>query len=100
MNPYVARLKAYLAEKVPDYEFADGQSLLEMLHYYYTCANPIDSGLIRCQLGEVDKYLKKLPMEDADQIFAVVSGLCAEYEKKAFIAGIQVGTRLIHELGT
>ena len=98
MNPYIARLKKYLADKTPDYGYTDARSLLEMLYYYYSHDNPTDNGVIRCQLHEVGRYLAKLPVEDGDKVFDVITDLINAYEKEAFLQGLQTGARLSMEL--
>lgn len=87
-----------MADRTPEYGYTDARSLLDMLFYYYTMENPIDCGVIRCQLDTVNMYLKKLPVEDSDKIFDVVTDLIGEHEKIAFLAGVQVGVRLFWEL--
>lgn len=98
MNRYIENLKAFLAKQAPNFGYDDASSILEMLYYYYTLANPVDNAVIRCQLKELDDVLRKLPQEDMDAVFDLSSGLCAACERQAFIDGIQVGIRLYTEL--
>ena len=98
MNPYIARLKKYLADNTPDYGYTDAGSLLEMLYYYYSHDHPIDNGVIRCQLHEVNRYLAKLSVEDGNKVFDVITDLINAYEKEAFLQGLQIGARLAMEL--
>lgn len=98
MNPYIENLKAFLKEQSSNFAYTDAESLLEMLYYYYTSDNPIDNGVIRCQLRQVNAYTEKLSLADSDSLFDAVSSLCAQHEKVAFLKGIQVGAHLAEEL--
>lgn len=98
MNPYIENLKAFLAEQVPCFGYDDAGSILEMLYYYYTVANPVDSAVIRCQLKALNDLLRRLPVADCDAVFDATANLCASYERQAFLDGIQVGLRLFTEI--
>ena len=98
MNKYIKKLNQFLEQQVPDYGFDDAQSLLEMLYCYYTQANPIDTAVIHCQFKELDDILSKLTLAENNAVFGLTCGVCAEYEKKAFLEGIHVGLRLFMEL--
>lgn len=98
MNKYIEKLNQFLEQQVPDYGFDDVQSLLEMLYYYYTQANPIDTAVIHCQLKELDDILSKLSLAENNTVFLLTCDVCAEHERKAFLEGIHVGLRLFIEL--
>ena len=51
---YIENLKSFLAEQAPCFAYDDANSVLEMLYYYYTEANPVDNAVIRCQFKELD----------------------------------------------
>ena len=97
MNPYIENLKSFLSQ-TPTFRYRDGKSLLEMLHYYYTADNPIDNAVIRCQMDKLNPVYQKLSFEEGTILFNTISDMCAEYEKKAFWEGIQIGARLYTEL--
>ena len=98
MNIYIRRLNAYLEGKAPSYGYTDANSLMEMLYYYYTEENPIETGVIRCQLHDISLYLDKLSNHDADKVFDVLVKLIGQCEKEAFLQGLQTGLRLTTEL--
>ena len=100
MNRYIENLKAFLAEQTPKFVYGDGQSVLDMLCFYYMDDNPVDGAVIRCQFSQVDKVLSKLSLEDCDRLFLLVVGLCTDHARQAFTAGVQVGMRLFTELQT
>lgn len=98
MNRYIENLKSFLAEQTPCFGYDGAESLMEMLYYYYTVANPIDNAVICCQFKELNDILRRLTVEENDGIFDVVSDLCTAHERQAFLEGICVGLRLFTEL--
>ena len=98
MNRYIENLNALLAEQMPKYAFEDADSILDMLYFYYMDANPVDSGVIRCQFRELDKVLSKLSLEDNNRVFMLSVGLCVSHAREAFSEGVKVGMRLFTEL--
>lgn len=98
MNRYIDNLKSFLAEQAPCYGYDDATSILEMLHYYYTTANPVDNAVIRCQFKELGDILCRLSYADSEAIFTLIASLCTSYERQAFLDGICVGMHLFTEL--
>ena len=98
MNPYIDQLKKYLAEREPDYGVSDVHSLLEMLWDFYTEFNPVDNERIREKTRELGAIFESLPLKEGDQLFYMLSDLCLEVERAAFLNGIHVGVRLAEEL--
>lgn len=98
MNPYIENLKSFLAEQSPNFGYADANSILEMLFYYYMDANFIDNAAIRCQFRDLDKVLSKLPLKDNDKLFSLAVDLCISYARQAFTEGVLVGMQLFTEL--
>ncbi len=98
MNHYIKNLKAFLSQQAPCFGYDDANSILDMLYYYYTTENPVDSGVIRCQFAEQEKILSKLSLEDNTALFFVTTDLCVAHARKGFLDGVQVGLRLFEEL--
>lgn len=96
MNPYIEKLQAYLQD-IPERR-EDGGSILELLCYYYTEENAVDTTIIRAGFQRMDSILCKLSLQDNDAIFGLTVGICSEYSKQAFLAGARTGARLILEL--
>lgn len=99
MNKYIEKLNSFLEQQTPNYGDDDVQSLLEMLHYYYTLANPVDIAVIHCQFKELDDILSKLSLADNNAIFSLTCSICTSHERHAFLEGVHVGLRLFVELG-
>ncbi len=98
MNRYIENLKNFLAEQTPNFAHHDANSLLEMIYYYYTTANPVDNAVIRCQFRELNDVMCHLSLTEIDAIFSITGDLCISYERQAFLDGIHVGMRLFSEL--
>lgn len=98
MNPYIEKLKQFLLSEPPTFQDENANSILELLCYYYCSANTVDNASIRCQFHAAENALPKLTIEEYDAFFGITTHLCASYEKKAFMDGVQVGMRLFQEL--
>ena len=98
MNHYIENLISFLAEQTPNFRFGDANSILEILCYYYTEANPVDNAVIRCQFKNLDNVLSKHSLEDNEEVFSTVVDLCISHARQAFAEGIVVGMRLFTEL--
>jgi len=98
MNRYIENLKSFLAEQTPNFGYDDANSLLEMLYYYYTVANPVDNAVIRCQFKDLNDILCRLAINEQNAIFGIAGNLCVSHARQAFLEGIHVGARLAAEL--
>lgn len=98
MNYIIEQLRQKNAAENPKYGEDGIDSILEMLHFYYTQANPINSDEIRDGFKSVRSSLEKLPPSEIDTLIYTVCDLCLKHERLAFIAGIQVGFELHHEI--
>lgn len=98
MNRYIQSLKSFLAEQAPAFVYDDANSILELLYYYDTEANPVDSAVIRCQFKALDGILSHLSWAENNEVFALTCSLCAAHTRQAFLDGVQVGLRLFAEL--
>ena len=98
MNAIIEKLKEHLLQQPVNYGYDDADSLLQMLYYYYTVANPISSDAIRRKYEAVINHIDRLSVQQSDSIFDLICELCLEHERCAFIEGIHVGVRLTTEL--
>lgn len=96
MNPYMKKLNDYLLQAPMNY--AEGESLLEMLLLCYTQANPVENAQIHKRYQELDAILEKLTLEENDQVFALTCDLCEEHTHAAFYEGLHFGVHLVTEL--
>ncbi len=98
MKDCIENLKSFLSKQIPSFGYTDAASLMELLYYYYTQDNPVDSVMIRCHLEELSHYLEPLPYADHEAVFTTAIMLCAAHEKQGFLEGLKVGMRLFSEL--
>lgn len=69
-----------------------------MLWDSYTMHNPIDNERIRNRIDALHPVMDALTDELENTLFDVVSDLCGEYERMAFLEGLRTGARLAMEL--
>ena len=98
MNRYIQNLKSFLDTQAPCFRYDDANSILEILCYYYTEANPVDNAVIRCQFKDLNNVLSKLTPTDNERLFSRAVDLCISHARQAFIKGVVVGMRLFTEL--
>ena len=100
MNYIIEQLNRKIAAENPIYGEDGIDGILEMLHFYYTQANPVNSEEIRDGFRAVRSLLEQLPSTEIDTLVDTVCDLCLKHEKLAFVAGIKVGFELNRELDT
>lgn len=98
METYLKKLKAYI-ETHPiqfddDYDFP----ALDSLFWLYSESHNMSSEKTKQASADLHACLRGLSYEDCEQVYGFVNALCAEYERIAFLAGLQLGAQLICEL--
>ena len=96
--------RSYLAEHPVDYH-GDVDSLLELLYHFFTEYEPVENEELRRQFTDLEHHLmESLAImgdscrETVESLITIVSSVCAECERAAFMEGVKVGVRLILEL--
>ena len=96
--------RSYLAEHPVDYH-GDVDSMLELLYHFFTEYEPVENEELRRQFAELEHHLmESLAImgdscrETVESLMTIVSSVCAECERAAFMEGVKVGARLILEL--
>ena len=94
----------YLAEHPVDYH-GDVDSLLELLYHFFTEYEPVENADVHRHFTELENQLmNSLTImgdscrETIESLMTIVSSVCAECERAAFMEGVKVGARLILEL--
>lgn len=87
MNHIINQLNSRIAAENPKYGEDSIDSILEMLHFYYTQANPINNEAIREGFREVRSLLEKLSPEEIDSLIYAVCDLCLKHENGEFERG-------------
>ena len=97
MNEYVAVLRKYVAENLPNYG-SDAHSILEMLYSYYHECNNTDNDAVKAAFEDLYQRMHGMPLREMDRIVDAVCTLCREHEKAGFVEGVKVGLMLEKEL--
>ena len=91
-------MKAYLESHPFDSGSDDCATVLDQLYLAYANSHESDPPDIRDGFAELEVLLKNLPLNDNNAVCNICCRLCGEYERKAFIDGLQYGARLIQEV--
>ena len=93
MNEYVAALRNYVAENLPNYG-SDAHSILEMLYCYYHECNNAETDAVKTTFEDLYQQMHGMPPREMDRIVDAVCTLCREHEKAGFVEGVKVGIML------
>ena len=98
MDNIAKRLAAYMDKHPIDLGDTDCETVLDQLYQAYAESHESDPPEIRDGFLELDDLLGSLSLDDNNAVWNLCCRLCTAYERKAFIDGLQYGTRLILEL--
>ena len=93
-------MRAYLESHPFDSGDDDCTTVLDQIYLAYANSHESDPPEIRNGFAELEVLLKKLPLNDNNAVCNICCRLCAAYERKAFLDGLQYGARLIQEINT
>ena len=96
MNPYIEKLKQYIAASSPD--FGDADSVLGLLYECYNENHPYDNEEIKADFNALYQAMNEMPLREMDKVIYPVCKLCRDHEQAGFIEGIKVGMQLAQEL--
>ena len=91
-------MKAYLEAHPFDPGDDDCTTVLDQLYLAYANAHESDPPEIRKGFEELEELLHALPLRDNNAVCDLCCRLCAAYEHKAFIDGLQYGAHLMKEI--
>ena len=90
-------MKDYL--ETHPFDGGDGsESVLDQLYQAYAESHESDPPEIRRGFEELEGFLHTLPLSDNNAVCNLCCRLCAAYEHKAFIDGLQYGAHLMKEI--
>ena len=90
-------MKAYLEPHPFDSGSDDCATVLDQIYLAYANSHESDPPDIREGFAELETFLKSLPLSDNNSVCNLCCRLCAPYERKAFIDGLQYGAHLLKE---
>ena len=91
-------LKAYMQAHPFDSGDSDCQTVLDQIYRAYAESHENDPPEIQDGFRELETFLESLALPDNNAVFIRCCRLCVEYERKAFLDGLQYGAELILEL--
>ena len=91
-------MKAYLETHPFDPGDDDCATVLDQLYLAYANSHELDPPEIRKGFEELEGFLHILPLRDNNAVCNLCCHLCADYERKAFIDGLQYGAHLMKEI--
>ena len=98
MENITKRLNAYITAHPFDPGDSDCETVLDQLYQAYAESHESDPPEIRDGFKELDDLLGDLSLDDNNAVWNLCCQLCTAYEHKAFVAGLQYGAHLMHEL--
>ena len=91
-------MKTYIETHPIDSGSDDCATVLDQLYLAYANSHELDPPEIRKGFEELENLLHTLPLSDNNAVCDLCCRLCADYERKAFLDGLQYGAHLILEL--
>lgn len=97
----IAAISAYLKTHPVNYP-GNIDTLIETLYWWHTQYNPVENEELKEIFAGVEAWIHELARdkEEEDFYMSLVNKACAEYERAAYVKGIQVGMRLVMEAVT
>lgn len=98
MKIHLEKLKAYV--EAHPIQFDDNFDLpaLDSLYWHYSECHNMSNEKTKQASAELHACLNDLSYENCERVYGLVNALCAEYERTAFLAGLQLGSQLMLEL--
>lgn len=98
MKAYLEKLKAYVETHPIQFDDDCDFPALDSLYWHYSECHNMSNERTKKASVDLDACLNDLSRENCGQLYDLVNALCAEYERIAFLAGIQLGAQLMLEL--
>lgn len=87
-------LKNYVEQNPP--KSGDARAVADQLYWHYLENNRMDNGKISTSYAAL-REKAKLPPQEYDEVLYVVSDLCIEHGRLAFLEGLKIGLLLMQE---
>lgn len=98
MNSYIRKLRQYIATNPIQFDVDCDHPALDSLYWHYTESHSMSNNITKQADQDLYVCLEALSLEDNNKVFDLVATLCAEHERIAFLAGLQVGAQLMLEI--
>ena len=91
-------LASYIRENPIIFDTETGTPCLEALWWHYAGFHPIHSDISKSQQQLIREKLENYKNCDVDETMDLITSLCTEYERLAFVAGMKLGIQFMTEL--
>ena len=98
MEKYIERLRQHIATNPIQFDDNCDHPALDSLYWHYSECHNMSNAKTKAASRALHEYLDELSFREIDSVFSLVGTLCAEHERIAFLAGLQLGAQLMLEL--
>ncbi len=98
MDNYIRRLRQYVAANPTLFDDDCDHPALDSLYWHYGESHCMSNNKTKAASRTLNDHLRALSFQENDRVFTLVGALCAEHERIAFLAGIQLGAQLMLEI--
>lgn len=98
MKEYLIQLRQYVAANPIQFDDDCDHPALDSMYWHYSSCHNMSNEKTKAASRDLHDYLGDLSFRENDNVFSLVGALCAEHERIAFLAGLQLGAQLILEL--
>lgn len=98
MNSYMKKLRKYIAANPIRFDDDCDHPALNSLYWHYSECHNMSNAKTKAASRALNEYLSELSFQENDRVFSLVNTLCSEYERVAFLAGLQLGAQLMMEI--
>lgn len=98
MDSYIRKLRQYIAANPVKFDEDCDHPALDSLYWHYTESHSMSNNITKQADQELFVCLEGLSFEDNSRLSSLIITLCAEHERIAFLAGLQVGAQLMLEI--
>lgn len=98
MKKYIERLRQHIATNPIRFDDDCDYPVLDSLYWHYSECHNMSNAKTKATSRALNEHLGELSFRENDRVFSLVGNLCAEHERIAFLAGLQLGAQLMLEL--
>ena len=98
MKSIAAQLDRYIHSHPLNLGDDEFETVLDQLYQAYAESHETDPPGVAEGFKELENFLCTLPLKENNAVFNLCCRLCSEYERKAFLDGLQYGAHLMREL--
>ena len=98
MQQYIEVLEKYFTRELPEFSHCEMKTLLGRLYCCYSQDKKGDSQRVKAGFEKQEVLLRKLSVQEQEQLVDITCDLCSDYQQEAFEQGLLTGFRLFAEL--